>query len=207
MPDEPSFDELLARLRQGDPSAAAAIYNRFGQRLIALARCRLDQRLRQKVDPEDVVQSAFKSFFPRHAAGQYDGYDLGDWENLWGLLVVITLRKCSRKVDHFFGPKHDLRREVRPSAPQDSSASDWDLLAAGPTPAEEVQLADLVEEILSGLDSREQLVVQMRLQGYTAAEIAVQIERSEFMVQYILKRIRKQLEWLRDQEGAESSEG
>jgi len=207
MPDEPSFDELLARLRRGDSSAAAAVYNRFGQRLIGLARCRLDQRLRQKVDPEDVVQSAFKSFFPRHAAGQYDGYDLHDWDNLWGLLVLITLRKCSRKVDHFFGPKHDLRREVQPIAPQDSSASDWDLLAAGPTPAEEVQLADLVEQVMSGLEPRERQVVQLRLQGYSAAEIAELIGRSEFMVQYILKRIRKQLEWLRDGEEAETSDG
>ncbi len=204
MPDDSSFDVLLARLRNGDQSAAAAIYHRFGQRLIALARCRLDQRLQQKVGAEDVVQSAFKSFFPRHAAGQYDGYDLHNWDDLWALLVVITLRKCSRKVDHFFGPKHDLRREVLPVASQDSSAAEWEALAAGPTPAEEVQLADLVQQIMSDLTEREREVLQLRLQGYTAAEIAEQIDRTGFTVHYILRRIRKQLEWLLDQDGSEN---
>jgi RNA polymerase sigma-70 factor (ECF subfamily) len=200
MPDDPSFEELLARLRHGDESAATAVYNRFCQRLIALARCRLDQRLRQKVDPEDVVQSAFKSFFPRHAEGQFDGYDLHNWDSLWGLLVVITLRKCSRKIDHFFGPKHDLRREKHLTPPQDSSVAGWEALAAGPTPDEEVQLIDLVEQTMRQLDPRERQVLQLRLQGCTVAEVAAQMDRSEFTVQYILRRIRKRLERLRDQD-------
>ena len=38
----------------------------------------------------------------------------------------------------------------------------------------------------------------VRLQGCTAAEIATEIGRSEFTVQWILKRIRKQLQWLLD---------
>ena len=43
-----------------------------------MARLRLDSRIRQKVDPEDVLQSVYKSFFLRCGAGQFDlsGWDL-----------------------------------------------------------------------------------------------------------------------------------
>jgi hypothetical protein len=43
-----------------------ALFEQFSQRLIGLARCHLDSRLKHKVDPEDVVQSAYKSFFLRY---------------------------------------------------------------------------------------------------------------------------------------------
>src|SRR5690242_9456367 len=58
---EPSFADLMARLRAGDDAAAAALFQRFATRLIALARGRLDGLVRRKVDPEDVVQSVFRS--------------------------------------------------------------------------------------------------------------------------------------------------
>ena len=56
MADERSFDDLMARLRAGDADAARSVFERYTERLIALARSRLGKRLRQKVDPEDVLQ-------------------------------------------------------------------------------------------------------------------------------------------------------
>jgi RNA polymerase sigma-70 factor (ECF subfamily) len=91
MTQDATFAELMARLSQGDEAAAVQIFQRYAQRLIALARDRLGQVLRQKVDPEDVMQSVFKSFFARHADGQYK---LDSWDSLWALLTTITLRKC-----------------------------------------------------------------------------------------------------------------
>jgi DNA-directed RNA polymerase specialized sigma24 family protein len=49
-----------------DEQAARENFDRFARRLIGLARTRLDRRIRQKIDPEDVVQSVFRSFFTRH---------------------------------------------------------------------------------------------------------------------------------------------
>ena len=48
---------------------ARALFERFSRRLIGLARCHLEVRLQHKVDPEDVVQSAYKSFFLRYGDG------------------------------------------------------------------------------------------------------------------------------------------
>src|SRR5262245_45829842 len=87
MSPHPSFDDLMARLRTGDNDAATRVFNQYSNRLIALARRRLDPQILQKVDPEDVLQSVFRSFFRCQAAGQMD--DLESWDNLWGMLVVI----------------------------------------------------------------------------------------------------------------------
>jgi RNA polymerase sigma-70 factor (ECF subfamily) len=59
MADESSFAAVLARLRHKDNEAAAGVFERFAGRLLALARRHLPPRLLQKVDPDDVLQSAF----------------------------------------------------------------------------------------------------------------------------------------------------
>ena len=55
----------MGRLRSGEDEAAREVFVRFAARLAGLARRHLDVRLAVKVDPEDVVQSAYKSFFVR----------------------------------------------------------------------------------------------------------------------------------------------
>ena len=69
MTDDDTFSRLMARLRAGEDAAAREVFERFAGRLVALARRRCNRLLARKVDPEDVVQSAYKSFFVRHRAG------------------------------------------------------------------------------------------------------------------------------------------
>ena len=98
MAENTSFDGLIARLQTGDEAAWTEVFNRFATRLIGLARVRLDRKTRQKVDPEDVLQSVYKSFFLRCEAGQFD---LESWESLWALLTVMMVHKCSGWADRF----------------------------------------------------------------------------------------------------------
>src|SRR5689334_7891576 len=89
-----SFAEFLARLRSGDDTAAQELFGRFTHQLIALALRHIDAKLRHKVDPEDVVQSVYKSFFVRYGAGNLE---IGNWNSLWGLLALIAVRKCAER--------------------------------------------------------------------------------------------------------------
>ena len=61
--DEPSTVELLARWREGDQQAEEELFSRYTTQLVALARSRLSPKLAGRVDAEDVVQSAYRSFF------------------------------------------------------------------------------------------------------------------------------------------------
>src|SRR3954451_22940801 len=98
MNPDPSFLDLMGRLHGGDESAADEIFHRYASRLIALARRRLDARLNRKVEPEDILQSVFRSFFVRQADGRLSP---NDWEHLWALLAKLTVRKCIGRVDHY----------------------------------------------------------------------------------------------------------
>src|SRR5262249_1915459 len=72
-----SFTDVMARLRAGDEDAARQVFQRFVHRLVGLARVRLGRDLRRRVDPEDVVQSAYKSFFLRYEEGRVEVRDWG----------------------------------------------------------------------------------------------------------------------------------
>jgi RNA polymerase sigma-70 factor, ECF subfamily len=190
MPHDPGFDALMDRLRHGDPAAAEEVFRRFARRLIGLARQRLDARVRQKVDPEDVLQSALKSFFVRHAAGEYD---LEGWDSLWSLLTVITLRKCGYRARHFRTAGRDVAREV---APPEDSATDWQAVAREPTPEEAAVLAETVEQLLRGLDEDGRRVAELSLQGYTVPEISARLGRAERTVYRLLERLKGRLQRL-----------
>ena len=96
---------LMARLRAGDDDAAAMVFRRFTHRLIALARTQLETTSQARADVEDVVQSAYKSFFSRYGQGQFH---FDDWDDLWGLLTIITLRKCSNRRTYLHARRHDM---------------------------------------------------------------------------------------------------
>jgi len=198
MSSESSFDDLVGRLGRGDQDAATELFERYAGRLIALARSRLDTRLCQKIDPEDVLQSAFRSFFARHSDGKLE---LKNWESLWGLLVQITLRKCGRKVRIFRGPTRDIRREQGQRLGEDSSASELEFMAQDPSPSDAAVLSETVEKIMASLNERERQVLELRLQGYTVPEISTQVGRTEYTVYGVLARIRKRLRGLLDDAG------
>src|SRR5512143_2204624 len=142
---EEAFDELMRRLRSGDGDAARDVFQRYSHRLIGLARSRLGTLMRQKVDPEDVVQSVFKSFFVRQADGRMD---LEDWNGLWAMLTVITLRKCGHRVEYYRAACRDVRREADRSPSPDESGAAWEAVAREPTPSEAALLSETLEQLL-----------------------------------------------------------
>src|SRR5438105_5890518 len=99
---------LMKRWQAGDQQAATDLFRRYAERLIALARRRLSTRLLCRVDAEDVVQSACRSFFSAASAGQFDVKCGGD---LWQLLVVITLRKLRNQVQRHTRHKRSVAAE------------------------------------------------------------------------------------------------
>jgi RNA polymerase sigma factor (sigma-70 family) len=201
MSEDSSFDSLMGRLRAGDNEAANEIFHRFANRLIGLARTRLDALTRQKIDPEDVLQSVFRSFFHRHAEGHYD---LASWDSLWSMLVVITLRKCGRKIKYFHADRRAVQKEIQPLRSADDSDASWEAMSDDPTPAEALILAETVEDLMRNLDDRERQMLCLTLQGYTVREISAQVGRTERTVHRLLSQVRKRLERMRKEHLSEA---
>lgn len=190
MRDDIPFEELMQRLKTGDPDASRSIFQRFARRLIGLARTHLDGTIQRKVDPEDVVQSVFRSFFTRAAQ---DDWDLKDWDSLWSLLTVITVRKCGHRIDQFRSLRRDIRREVNAPGNADDSAPGWEAIAREPTADEALRLAETVEKLVLELDERDQPIFLLGLQGFSIEEISGQVQRSERTVYRALERIKDRL--------------
>jgi RNA polymerase sigma-70 factor (ECF subfamily) len=186
-----SFAEFLGRFRAGDSTASQEVFRRFARRLIALARVRFDAGLRHKVDPEGVVQSAYKSFFRRYGGG--DDLDVGNWNSLWGPLTLITVRKCAEQAAYHRAECGDAAREV--AVPASGAEGYWaEALSREPTPLEAVLLEVAVDRLLAGLDEDERPTVELSLRGHKTREISEMIDRPERSVRRLRERVRARLE-------------
>jgi RNA polymerase sigma factor (sigma-70 family) len=183
--------DLIARWRAGDQEAAAELFRRYVDRLIALARSRLSAKLARRVDPEDVVHSAYRSFFAGAQAGRFDVQRGGD---LWRLLVAMTLHKLYRQVRRNQQQKRAVEREQSFGSEESLGGLESHMLTHQPSPVEAVALADQLEQALQSLKPQYRVILELRLQGYTIAEIAVRLKRSERRVYRILESVKEQLE-------------
>ena len=183
--------ELLANVKAGDQPAASDLFHRFASRLVVLARRRLDSDLQRKIDPEDVVQSVFGSFFRRHRADQID---VQNWESLWSLLAVITVHKCGHHIRYYRAAKRNARQEQDCVRFTEDSAVHWEAVASDPGPPHIAMLNEAMTELMQSLDWRDRQILTLTLQGYSAEEVSSQINRSMRTVRRVLDRIRSNLE-------------
>jgi len=192
--DPPPVDaldaDLVARWQTGDQAAAAQLFQRYAGRLVALARTQLSAKVAHRVDPEDVVQSVYRSFFADSREGRYAVERGGD---LWQLLVTMTLHKLTNQANRLGTQKRAVSREQHFGS-EDSLFGLGAPMARQPSPAEAAALADLLEQVLRDLGPPQRRIVELRLQGYNLDEIADAIPCSLSSVRRVLEGIKKQLE-------------
>lgn len=181
---------LLSRFRNGDAEAAGALHRRYVNRLIGLARGRLSERMAQRVDPEDIVQSVYRSFFTRAQDGQYELNRSGD---LWRLLSAITINKVLKKVEHHEAQKRDYRREQHTDRTDESLVIDAERFAVDPTDQDAIAIVEELETLMKTLRDDEREMLQQRLQGATYVEISNQVGCSERMVRRFLESTKERL--------------
>lgn len=192
---KPDSFELLRQYQDGRSDAAEEIFARYVNRLIAFARGRLSAKLRRRVDPEDVVQSAYRSFFLHAASDEFALTYSGD---LWRLLVEITLNKLYRQVERHTAAKRNIEREAASgSLPEFAAAS------PEPSPVEAVALVEQVHLVLERLTEDQRAVVIASLQGHTVDEISESLAKSPRTVRRLLAQAREEMEqWIVGNRGA-----
>jgi RNA polymerase sigma-70 factor (ECF subfamily) len=183
-----SFDSLLAGLRRGSDEAAAQVVRQYTMRLIDIARRQISSKLARRVDPEDVVQSAYRSLFLRIHQGQFE---LGSGDDLWKLLLSITLNKLRRQAQFHSAARRSIEKEQSDSGGAAASAEPASL---EPSPDEAAALVDELEGFFKELSDSERPVIELRLQGASTADIAKQLNCSERTVRRILERVTDRLD-------------
>ncbi len=189
---EPSDGSLLRRFRVGEQDAATRLYLRYAQRLRGLATKQTGQELRTRLDPEDIVQSVFRTFFRRAKEGHYQ---VPDGEELWKLFLVIGLHKIRDAAVFHRAARRDVSRTH--SLPErTASYSDPE----SQNDSAETTLRIVIDELLEQLSESQRQIVMLRLDGSQVDEIATQTRRSKRTVERTLQKFRELLRRQLDEE-------
>jgi len=181
-----SSAEILQRYRNGDEAAANELFCRYVGRLTLLARSRLSPKLASRTDPEDIVLSAYRSFFIGARDGRFLLARSGD---LWRLLVSITMHKLYRQVREHSAEKRAVSAERTGFGAKEQGL----LFSREPSPEEAIAVADELEALMSTLDTFARRVLELRLQEQELSAIAAETGRSDRTVRRTLRTIREQL--------------
>lgn len=184
-PSEASDRSLLVRFRRGEQDAATALYMRYARRLASLARKQTSVELATRFDPEDVVQSVFRTFFRRASQGLYD---VPAGEELWRLFLVISLHKIRELAAFHRAAKRDvatttgsadLERSLKYEVGRDDTA-----LGA---------LQQVIDELLGELPATQKQIVELRIAGHDVDSIVQQTQRAKRTVERTLQQFRQRL--------------
>jgi len=175
-----SWDQFVDGLRAGDERVVAAFCARYGPHLVGVADRHIAPRLRRRVGPESVVQSACCSFLRRVGAGQFE---LADSEHLWRLLCAITLRKIRQGARFHGRERRDVALDAAERVP-----------APGSAPEEALAIAEEFEALLNTLDDEERRIVELKLEERSNPEVAAALGCSERTVRRLMAGLRAKLE-------------
>jgi RNA polymerase sigma-70 factor, ECF subfamily len=190
---EPAHDQSLVNLcRKGDDRAAKELFDRYVEKLHALAQRRISQRLASRVDPDDIVQSVFRTFFGRLKQGQFK---IDEQDDVGRLLVSITVHKTLRQIAFHKADKRNPNAEVAQA--NDNQEHLIALLDREPTPEATAMFLDQLEHFFNRLRPQEREILELRMQGYNNEEIAEKLGIYDRKIRRCLEHIRG----LAEQEG------
>lgn len=177
MSSEGSVSNWLAGLQAGDDVAAQKLWERYFQRMVGLARKKLQGSPQRAADGEDVALSAFDSFCRGAEGGRFP--QLADRNDLWRLLVVITARKAVDLATYEGRRKRGgglVRGEEVLQSPDSSGGSLDHFVGPEPTPEFAAQVAEEYQRLLVLLDDDVlRSVALAKMEGYTNEEIAARL--------------------------------
>jgi DNA-directed RNA polymerase specialized sigma24 family protein len=196
MPSERlSVSNWLQQLQAGNHAAAEELWQRYCQRLVAMARRMIRGLPRRIDDEEDLALSAFDSFCRGAMRGRFPS--LEDRTNLWRLLVTITARKAYQRNLRMRRKKRggqavlDERALANLANSHDDRRALEQLVSHEPTAEFVVQAAEEYQRLLASLPNRDLCVLaEWKMEGFTNQEISAKLTCSVRSVERKLRIIR-----------------
>ena len=200
---EDSVTRWIEGVKTGDDDAAQALWDRYFQRMVGLARKQLGSVPRRMADEEDVALSAFASFCRAAQRGRFPS--LKDRDSLWRLLMSITARKSIDQRRYHASQVHGGGKIKGESAfagvsEEGDEPGIAQVIGDSPTPEFAAMLAEEFERRLDALKENEHCatVACLKMEGYTHQEIADKLDCSISTVERCVRLIRKK--WSRELE-------
>ncbi|WP_419189730.1 RNA polymerase sigma factor [Stieleria marina] len=179
----PSDRSLVVQVRDGDEEAATILYERYARRIFGLVRSNLGEKLAASTEPEDIVQSVFKSVFRGMQSGNYEA---PPGATLWNLMAVIAMNKLRSKAVHHQAQRRDTERNV--------PLEQMDCIDAVPSDQSSIEFFEIcVRETLELLRPLDREVLSLRIQGHAVDEISELVNRSCRSVERSLQNSRRRL--------------
>jgi RNA polymerase sigma factor (sigma-70 family) len=167
MSPDPSFHDLIRRVRARDDRAAEELLRRYEPAVRVAVRVRLtDPNLRRWLDSMDICQSIFLNFFVRAASGQFE---LETPEQLLKLLATMARNKVTNHALHQRAARRDQRRVQKGGLEEDT------LIAPDPSASRVVANRELLEEVRTRLSEGERHLADLRALGRSWPEIAAEL--------------------------------
>jgi RNA polymerase sigma-70 factor (ECF subfamily) len=161
-----AFDELMCRVRAGDPDAAAELVRHCEPDIRLEVRVRLrvqDGRVRRMLDSMDITQSVLASFFAGVAIGRFAPRHP---QQLVALLVTMARNKLLSQVRRQRRQRRDARRG------ESFDAFVHDVPAGGESPSQIVSGRELLGEVRKRLSVEERRLADLRGDGEPWTTIA-----------------------------------
>ena len=177
------FVDLLARARAGDNEAIAQLTEQYEPQVRLVARARLGSSLRPYLDSVDLVQSVHRSLMLGLRNQQFD---IATPERLIALAVTIVRRKVARQWRR-------LRRQQRMDSADAPELKDLVVSLSAADPAEVVAMRDQIDRLFAEMNEETRQLIEMRLEGYTTAEVARRTGCEPEMLRVRLHRLRRRL--------------
>ena len=181
----------LNQLHEQPDDAMQQLWQTYYAKLVHYARNKLRAMPRRILDEEDVAVSAINSFF--HAAQAQRFPQLNDREDLWKILLTITARKASHAIRDNTAQKRGGGSVRGESVFVKASADGGQGIELMAEPTEEfgnLFASELMDQLDSLGDDRLREIAAKKLEGFTNAEIAEQLDCAVRTIERKLGRIR-----------------
>jgi RNA polymerase sigma-70 factor (ECF subfamily) len=185
---DPQFDDLIRRVRGGDPAAARELFERYGRYVRAVIRRRLHRRLRSVYDSLDFTQSVWASFLQLPP----ERYTFATPDDLVGFLARVASNKVAEVYRQKLQTRRcDVNREVPlPEGRGEDGPPDGGLVnTREPTPSQAAIAGEHWDRLLVGQSPEVRQMLQMLRDGHTKREIAERLRLHPKMIQRLLQKL------------------
>jgi RNA polymerase sigma-70 factor (ECF subfamily) len=189
--DDADLAERMARAKDGDEAAVRDLLLRFEDEVRMVVRGRLPKSLRAQFDSMDFVQAVWQSVFTGKGP---DPDRFSNPRHFLGYLAGVARNKVFEEHRRRSTHKYNIARQEPLYVRRGDREVPREVAASDPTPSQDAQAHDRLDQILEGRSPQERQVVELRRGGLTYEEIAERLGLHESAVRRIVATIRQCLE-------------